>query len=40
MNSESYYNEYWNEFIQYTTDLDRIRNENIASVVPSLAQHM
>ena len=29
MNSESYYNEYWEQFIDYTKKLDNIRNESL-----------
>ena len=34
MNSESYHNEYWNEFVTYTQKLDQIRNEDLTSVEP------
>ena len=34
MNSESYYKEYWNEFVSYTTKLDLIRNENLIEAEP------
>jgi len=34
MNSESYYDQYWNEFVKYTKQLDSIRQENIFSVEP------
>jgi hypothetical protein len=40
MNSSSYYDTHWNEFKQYTTDLDRIRNEQINTIVPNLAKYM
>lgn len=40
MNSDSYYNTHWNEFIEYTQKLDKIRNENINTVVPSLKEYI
>ena len=40
MNDYSYNNTHWAEFIQYTKDLDRIRNENIYDVVPSLGRYI
>jgi hypothetical protein len=40
MNSESYYTEYWQEFVQYTNDLDKIRHESISTVVPSLNKYL
>lgn len=32
MNSDSYYVEYWKEFLDYTKKLDKIRNENLFDV--------
>ena len=34
MNSETYYDQWWNEFIEYTKKLDEIRNESISDVEP------
>jgi hypothetical protein len=34
MNSESYHEEYWHEFVNYTKKLDTIRKENIIDVEP------
>jgi pyruvate-formate lyase-activating enzyme len=39
MNSESY-NEQWDEFLNYTYSLDKIRNESIIEVVPSLGKYL
>jgi hypothetical protein len=36
MNSQSYYNEHWQEFLDYTKSLDEIRNESITIVEPKL----
>lgn len=40
MNSESYYTEYWQDFVQYTNNLDKIRHESISTVVPSLNKYL
>jgi len=40
MNSDSYYEQYWKEFCNYTRSLDRIRNETIADVCPQLTKYM
>jgi len=40
MNNDNYYNEHWNDFLQYTADLDKIRNEEITKVVPNLKEHI
>lgn len=39
MNSESYHNEYWNQFQQYTTQLDKIRFENLLEVEPLFEEY-
>jgi hypothetical protein len=36
MNSESYYDSNWKEFVEYTQKLDYIRNELLADVEPKL----
>ena len=38
MNSKSYYESDWQDFLNYTNSLDRIRNENIKTVVPNLGK--
>jgi hypothetical protein len=38
MNSESYYNEHWNEFVSYTQKLDAIRGEELTSVEPKFKE--
>jgi hypothetical protein len=40
MNSESYYDSHWNEFIKYTKQLDSIRNENLLDVEPKFKEHI
>jgi organic radical activating enzyme len=40
MNSESYCDEYWNEFIKYTKKLDEIRQENIIDIEPMLKEYI
>lgn len=40
MNSESYYDEYWNEFIKYTKKLDDIRQENLFNVEPMFKDYI
>jgi len=40
MNSESYYKEYWNEFLSYTKKLDDIRQESIADVEPKFKEYI
>lgn len=35
MNSESYYTEYWDEFVSYTRKLDSIRSEDLNNVEPN-----
>lgn len=39
MNSESYYNSHWSEFLSYTRRLDQLRSENIVMVEPMLAPY-
>lgn len=39
MNSESYYDEYWDEFVTYTQKLDQIRNEDLISVEPKFKDY-
>jgi len=40
MNSDSYYDEYWDEFCNYTKSLDRIRNQSIDHIAPKLKDYM
>jgi sulfatase maturation enzyme AslB (radical SAM superfamily) len=40
MNSESYYDSHWNEFIKYTKQLDSIRNENLLDVEPKFKDYI
>ena len=40
MNSESYYKEYWNEFLSYTKKLDDIRQESIVDVEPKFKEYI
>ena len=40
MNSDSYYNEYWEQFKSYTHDLDKIRNENLIDVEPKFKKYI
>ena len=40
MRSESYYEQHWNEFVKYTIDLDRIRDENINDVEPEFKKYL
>jgi hypothetical protein len=40
MNEESYYTEYWNEFVEYTQKLDSIRNESIFEVEPKFKEYI
>ena len=40
MNSESYYDSHWNEFIKYTQQLDSIRNENLLDVEPKFKDYI
>ena len=40
MRSESYHEQHWDEFVKYTTDLDRIRNENIIDVEPEFKKYL
>jgi hypothetical protein len=40
MNSESYYDEHWKEFCNYTRSLDKIRTESIDDVCPNLVEYM
>ena len=39
MNSGNYHNEWWNEFINYTNRLDKIRNESIVDVEPIFKEY-
>jgi hypothetical protein len=39
MNSESYHDEYWNEFVNYTQKLDQIRDEDLTSVEPKFKDY-
>ena len=40
MNSESYYDSHWNEFLKYTKQLDSIRNENLLDVEPQFKDYI
>ncbi len=40
MMSDSYYNEYWDEFLDYTKKLDKIRNENLLDVEPVFQEYV
>ena len=40
MNSDSYYDTHWQEFINYTVSLDKIRNESIKLVCPGLGKYI
>jgi sulfatase maturation enzyme AslB (radical SAM superfamily) len=40
MNSESYYDSHWNEFLKYTKQLDSIRNENLLDVEPKFKDYI
>lgn len=39
MNSEDWYDSYWNEFVDYTNVLDKSRNENILELVPEFKDY-
>jgi hypothetical protein len=40
MQSESYYDTHWKEFISYTKNLDKIRNENLLDVEPMFQEYI
>ena len=40
MNSESYYKEYWNEFVSYTKKLDEIRHESILDIETKFKEYI
>ena len=40
MNNDNYYSKHWDDFLQYTADLDKIRNEDITKVVPNLKEYI
>lgn len=40
MNSESYYDKHWKEFVDYTTKLDEIRGESFLNIVPELEKYI
>ena len=40
MRSESYHEKHWNEFVKYTLELDKIRNENITDVEPEFKKYL
>jgi hypothetical protein len=40
MNSESYYDKHWKEFVEYTTKLDEIRGESFLDIVPDLEKYI
>jgi len=39
MNSDSYHNEFWKKFVDYTNSLDRIRNESLLEVEPLFTRY-
>ncbi len=39
MNSESYYEEYWDYFVTYTKSLDKMRNESLIDIEPIFKGH-
>ena len=40
MQSESYYDTHWKEFLSYTKNLDKIRNENLLDVEPMFQEYI
>ncbi len=40
MTSESYYDTHWNEFLSYTKNLDKIRNENLLDIEPMFQEYI
>lgn len=40
MNSESYHDKHWKEFVDYTTKLDEIRGESFLNIVPELEKYI
>jgi hypothetical protein len=40
MQSDSYYEKHWHEFVKYTNDLDRIRQENIKDIEPEFKKYI
>lgn len=40
MTSDSYYDTHWNEFLKYTQDLDKIRNENLLDAAPIFSEYI
>ena len=40
MNNDNYYSDHWQDFIKYTNNLDKIRNEDIKNIVPALKEFM
>ena len=40
MNSESYYQTHWSEFVKYTLDLDKIRDEKLLEVEPKFKDYI
>jgi len=40
MNSDSYYDSHWQEFISYTRSLDRIRQENLLDIEPAFKDYI
>lgn len=40
MQSESYYDTHWNEFLSYTKNLDKIRNENLLDIEPMFQEYI
>lgn len=40
MQSDNYHDKHWHEFVKYTNDLDRIRQENIKDIEPEFKKHI
>jgi len=40
MQSDSYHEKHWHEFVKYTSDLDRIRQENIINIEPEFKKYL
>ena len=40
MNSDSYHAEYWNEFVDYTKKLDKIRNQDVTDIEPMFKNYI
>jgi hypothetical protein len=40
MQSDNYHEKHWHEFVKYTNDLDRIRQENIKDIEPEFKKYL